>query len=158
MSIDSIFEKEQEYLRQLAPVRAMVLRFAEQMGWGPQNRGRKAHVSIFGPVNGLIGLIDIEIARLDWDDMPETLTPNYPFTLWCSAAQTRDGVRLFCKRELYWQVRFAELPKYVIGFLQCAWQMLLELNEHDLSPDSPGPSTNPDFPPNFGPPRVKKKL
>jgi hypothetical protein len=104
-------------------------------------------------VNSLTGIIDIEIERLDWDDMPDTLTPDYPFTLWCTGGQTLDGVRRFSRRQLYWQAQFVELPLYVERFLQSAWQMLIELKDSDLTPVWPGPTTNPDFPPNFGPPR-----
>ena len=157
IGIDRIVEKEQEYFRQLAPIREIVLKFAEQKDWNTHRRGRKAHVSILGPVNRLTGLIDIEIERLDWDDMPDTLTPDYPFTLWCSAGATRNGIRLHSKRRLYWQAKFVELPLYVERFLQTAWEMLTELKETDLTPDWPGASTDPDIPPNFGPPRVQVK-
>jgi hypothetical protein len=152
ISIDRILEKEQEYLRQLAPIRAIVLRFGNQKGWHSQRRGRKAHVSITGPANSLTGIIDIQIERLDWHDMPDSLTPEYPFTLWCSAEQTIEGVRFFSRRQLYWQAQFDELPLYVERFLKTAWKMLMELTAADLLPDWPGPAANADFPPNFGPP------
>jgi hypothetical protein len=154
--IDSILEKEQTYKRQMTPIREIVLKFAEQKNWSPMSRGRKAHVSIHGPVNGLNGVIDIEIERLDWDDMPNSLTPDYPFTLWCSASKDLDGVRFCAETELYWQVSFIDLPTYIPRFLDSAWAMLSDIKENELVPKWPGPSANPDLPPDFGPPRRRK--
>jgi hypothetical protein len=148
-----IFEKEETYKRQMLAVREAVLCFAESKGWSPQSRGRRAHVSIYGSVNGLSGVMDIEMTEVDWNRMPTSLQPDTLFTLWSSAFLDRHGTRYVADTELFWTVPFASLPATVSRFMAEAWEMLTGLNESNLIGEFPGPSQNPDGPPDFGPPR-----
>ena len=156
-TIETIVEKEQAYKKQMLAIRDMVLRFAKAKGWTPQSRGRRAHVSIYGPVNGLKGVMDIVMTEDDWDVMPKSLQPDTPFVLWCSASLTRDGIRLGADTELFWTVPFSSLPETVERFTVDAWEMLIGLNDSNLLKELPRRSENPDSPPNFGPPRKRGK-
>jgi len=148
-----IFEKEQTYKKQMLAIRETVLCFAESKRWSPQSRGRRAHVSIYGPVNDLNGVMDVVMSEVDWDAMPASLQPDTPFILWCSASQDRDGTRFGADTELFWMAPFASLPSTVDRFMAEAWEMLTGLTESNLIEKFPGPSKNPDGPPDFGPPR-----
>lgn len=148
-----IFQKEIIYRTQMADVREAVLRFIHPKGWETQNRGRRAHVSVFGPVSGMQGVIDIMMEETDWNTMPESLQPNTAFSLWCSAHLDRDGIRHFADTEIYWRAPFESLTQTVGKFLVPAWEMLSALNDSNLLLEWPGPSTNPDRPPSFGPAR-----
>ena len=154
-TIEKIVEKEQAYKKQMLPVRDTVLRFAKSKGWSPQSRGRRAHVSIYGPVNGLKGVMDIAMTEDDWDVMPKRLRPDTPFVLWCSASLNRDGIRLGADTELFWTVPFSSLPETVERFTVEAWEMLDGLNDSNLLEEFPGRSVDPDSPPDFGPPRKR---
>jgi hypothetical protein len=154
--MDHILQKEIVYRAQMADVRETVLRFIEPKGWATQSRGRRAHVSVYGPVSGLDGVIDIEMEETDWDKMPESLQPNTPFWLWCSASLDRDGLRLSCDTELFWRAPFVSLVETVDEFLPRAWDMLTNLNQANLLREWPGSAKNPDGPPDFGPPRRRR--
>jgi hypothetical protein len=156
-TIEEIAEKEQAYKMQMLAIRDTVLRFAESKGWSPQSRGRRAHVSIYGPVNGLKGVMDIVMRENDWAVMPKSLQPDTPFVLWCSASLNRDGIRLGADTELFWTVPFSSLPETVERFTADAWEMLIGLNDSNLLKKFPGRSVNPDSPPDFGPPRKRGK-
>ena len=156
-TIEEIAEKEQAYQKQMLAIRDTVLRFAESKGWSPQSRGRRAHVSIYGPVNGLKGVMDIVMTEDNWDVMPKSLQPDTPFVLWCSASLNRDGIRLGADTELFWTVPFSSLPETVERFIVDAWEMLIGLNDSNLLTEFPGRSENPDSPPDFGPPRKRGK-
>jgi hypothetical protein len=156
-TIEEIAEKEQAYKMQMLAIRDTVLRFAESKGWSPQSRGRRAHVSIYGPVNGLKGVMDIVMAENNWAVMPKSLQPDTPFVLWCSASLNRDGIRLGADTELFWTVPFSSLPETVERFTADAWEMLIGLNDSNLLKKFPGRSVNPDRPPDFGPPRKRGK-
>lgn len=153
--MDSILEKSENYKRQMAPILAIVLPFAKARNWDPLWRGRKAHASIYGPVSGMSGVIDIEVGIDKWEDMPNYLEPDTPFTLWSSATKDCNGIRLFADTELYWKTPFSELEIHVPLFLFQAWTMLLELKEHGFVKIWNGPSMDPDLPPDFGPPRKR---
>ncbi len=155
-SIDDIVRKEMTYKRQMADIRQVVLSFMEPKGWSPMSRGRRAHVSLFGVTNGLHGVIDIETVLLDWDRAPDSLQRESPFTLWCSASLDREGVRLHADTELYWTAPFGDLLGTVVRFLPRAWEMLTGLSEANLVDRWPGPSVDPDPPPDFGPPRSRR--
>ncbi len=157
-TIEKIVEKERTYKKQISAVRDTVLSFAESKGWSPQSRGRRAHVSIYGPVNGLKGVMDIVMKEDDWAVMPESLQPDTDFVLWCSASVNRDGVRLAADTELFWTVPFSALPETVERFIADAWEMLNGLNDSHLLTEFPGRSENPDSPPDFGPPRKRGKI
>ena len=152
-TIEEIVEKEQTYKNQIVAIRDTVLRFAKSKGWSPQSRGRRAHVSIYGPVNGLKGVMDIVMTEDDWDKMPKSLQPDTHFVLWCSASLNREGARLAADTELFWTVPFSSLPETVERFIADAWEMLTGLNDSNLLTEFPGRSANPDSPPDFGPPR-----
>lgn len=156
-TIEEIIEKEQTYKKQIASIRDTVFSFAESKDWSPQSRGRKAHISIYGPVNGLKGVIDIVMTEKDWDIMPKSLQPDTSFVLWCSASLNRDGIRFGADTELFWTVPFASLPETVERFIVDAWKMLTSLKDSNLIADLPRRSENPDSPPDFGPPRKRKK-
>lgn len=151
--MNHILQKEAAYRAQMADVCRAVLHFIEPRGWATQSRGRRAHVSVHGPVGGLDGVIDIEMEETDWDRMPESLRPGTPFLLWSSAHLNRDGVRCFSDTELFWRAPFVSLVATVEMFLPRAWNMLTSLNQDDLLREWPGPSLNPEGPPDFGPPR-----
>ena len=155
--IEEIVEKEQAYKKQMLAIRDTVLRFAKSKGWSPQSRGRRAHVSIYGPVNGLKGVMDIVMTEDNWDVMPKSLQPDTPFVLWCSASLNRDGIRLGADTELFWTVPFSSLTETVERFTVDAWEMLIGLNDSNLLKEFPGRSENPDCPPEFGPPRKRGK-
>jgi hypothetical protein len=156
-TIEEIAEKEQAYKMQMLAIRDTVFRFAKSKGWTPQSRGRRAHVSIYGPVNGLKGVMDIVMTEDDWAVMPKSLQPDTPFVLWCSASLNRDGIRLGADTELFWTVPFSSLPETVERFTVDAWEMLIGLNDSNLLKELPGRSENPDGPPDFGPPRKRGK-
>ena len=156
-TIEDIVEKEQTYKKQMLPIREVVLRFAESKGWSPMSRGRRAHVSIYGAVNGLNGVMDIIMVEDDWDKMPSSLQPDTPFTLWCSASLDRDGVRLCADTVLFWTAPFAILHETTELFLPRAWAMLAQLGHNNLVEKWPGPYEHPDGPPDFGPPQRKGK-
>ncbi len=155
-TIEEIIEKEQIYKEQIASIRDTVLSFAETKGWSSQKRGRKAHISIYGPVNGLKGVIDIVMTEGNWDLMPESLQPDTPFVLWSSASLNSDGIRLGADTELFWTVPFSSLPETVERFIVDAWKMLTGLNDSNLIADLPRRSENPDSPPDFGSPRKRR--
>ena len=155
MTIDDIVRKEENYKRQMLEVRGIVLHFAKSIRWLPQSRGLKAHVSIYGTVNPLNAVIDIEIERLDWDEMPEALLPETPFTLSACAYRDVDNQRYLADTELFWEVSFEQLLPTVQMFLPRAWQMLCGLSEANLLAEWPGPSPSPDLYPDFGPPRKR---
>ncbi len=123
----------------MALVRDIVSRFAESRGWSSQHRGFKAHASIYGPVRGVTGVIDIEMERRAWDAMPNALMPETPMTLWCSASADRGGVRLHADTELFWEVGFGGLLQRVPAFLEQAWAMLESFEEGNFGA-WPGPS------------------
>src|SRR4051812_18351380 len=100
--MDYILQKEVVYATQMVDVRDAVLRFVEAKGWATQSRGRRVHVSVYGPIKGLDGVIDIETEETNWDRMPERLQSGTPFWLWCSASEHRDGSRLSSDTELFW--------------------------------------------------------
>jgi hypothetical protein len=152
-TIEQIVEKEQTYKEQMLPIREVVLRFAESKGWSLMSRGRRAHVSIYGPVNGLNGVIDIIMVGDDWDKMPSSLQPDTAFTLWAAASLDRDGVRLCADTVLFWTAPFAILPETTEVFLPQAWVMLAQLSHSNLVKEWPGPFEHPDGPPHFGPPQ-----
>ena len=152
-TVEDIIARQNTYREQMRSVRETVLRFAEARGWSPMSRGRKAHVSICGPVNGLSGVVDIEMECEGWAEMPAQLQPDTPFTLWCSASLDRGGIRFFADTELYWRATFAALPETVERFLPQAWGMLTQLGAGNLRKEWPGPSMHPDGAPDFGPPR-----
>ena len=154
-TIEEIVEKERTYKKQIVAIRDTVLSFAKAKGWSPQKRGRRPHVSIYGPVNGLKGVIDIAMAEDDWDEMPESLQPDTDFVLWCSASLNRDGIRLGADTELFWTVPFSSLHETVERFIADAWEMLSALNDSNLITEFPRRSENPDSPPDFGPPRKR---
>ena len=156
-TIEAIVEKEKAYKKQMLAIRDTVHRFAKSKGWSPQSRGRRAHVSIYGPVNGLKGVIDIVMTENDWDVMPKSLQPDTPFVLWCSASLKRDDIRQGADTELFWTVPFASLPETVERFTADAWEMLIGLNDSNLLKEFSGRSENPDTPPDFGPPRKRGK-
>ena len=156
-NIEKILEKEQTYNKQILAIRETVLRFATSKGWSPQSRGRKAHISIYGPVNGLKGVMNIVMTEDNWNVMPESLQPDTNFVLWCSASLNRDGTRLVADTELFWTVPFSSLPETVERFIVDAWKMLISLNDSNLLTKTPGRSENPDTPPNFGQPRKRRK-
>ena len=154
-TIEEIVEKEQTYKNQIIAIRETVLRFAKTKGWSPQSRGRRAHISIYRPVNGLKGVMDIVMTEDNWDEMPKSLQPDTHFVLWCSASLNRDGNRLAADTELFWTVPFSSLPATVERFTADAWEMLSGLNDSNLLKEVPGRSVNPDLPPDFGPPRKR---
>lgn len=149
---DDILTKQGTYRDQMAPVRELVLGFAERRDWSPMSRGRRAHVSVFGPVEGRTGAIDIEVEPRAWDELPNPLTAETLFTLWCSASVPRDGVCLHADMELFWVVGFEDLLPTVPRFLERAWEMLKSLEDGNFGPWH-GPSRQPCVAPGFGPPR-----
>jgi len=156
-TIEEIIEKEQTYKKQMLAVHEAVLSFAESKHWFPQSRGRKAHVSIYGPVNELKGVINIVMTEDNWDEMPESLQSDTPFVLWCSASLNSDGIRLGADTELFWTAPFSSLLETVERFTTEAWKMLSGLNDSNLLTEVPGRSENPDVAPDFGPPRKRGK-
>jgi hypothetical protein len=154
-TIEEIVEMEQTYKNQIVAIRDTVLRYAKEKGWSPQSRGRRPHVSIYGPVNGLKGVMDIAMTENNWEKMPKSLQPDTEFVLWCSASVTRDGRRLAADTELFWTVPFSALPETVERFIAEAWEMLSGLNDGNLLKEFSGRSVDPDGPPEFGPPRKR---
>lgn len=154
-TMDPILQKEIVYRAQMGDIREAVLRFMEPRGWCLMSRGRRAHVSVYGPVGALAldGVIDIMMEEVDWDKMPEALQEDTSFYLWCSAGLDRDGLRLSADTELFWRAPFALLARTVDMFLPRAWEMLTGLTEANLLQVWPGPSGDPDGPLSFGPPR-----
>ena len=151
--MDHILQKEGVYKAQLSGVRDAVLRFVEPMGWRLQSRGRRAHVSVHGPVRGLNGVMDIEMEETDWEEMPDSIQPATTFLLWCSGSLDRDDHRYSADTELFWRSTFEMLSEAVDRFLPMAWEMLTGLTESNLLRDWPGPAQDPYEPPEFGPPR-----
>ncbi len=149
---DDILTKQETYWDQMAPVREVVMGFADPRAWSGMSRGRRAHVSISGPVAGKTGAIDIEAEPRAWDAMPNMLTDGTLFTLWCSASVLRDGVCLHADTELFWVVDFEGLLPTVPRFLERGWGMLNGLDDSNFGP-WPGPSRDPCIAPGFGPPR-----
>jgi hypothetical protein len=157
---DAILEKEARYLSQMANVRAIVSHFAEEKGWDFLRRGRHAHASIHGHVGEFNGVIDIQMNLVNWDNMPECLSLDYPFELWSSATWPRNDSRFFADRELLWQVQFGDLEKYTPLFLKRSWEMLEALTSEDFMKTWPWPDLERprDVPPTFGPPRIATRI
>lgn len=152
---DDILTKQATYRDQMAPARELVMGFAERRAWSPTSRGRRAHVSVFGPVGGRTGIIDLEVEPRAWDEMPNTLTAKTLFTLWCSASVPRDGVCLYADIELFWVVGFEDLLVTVPRFLERAWEMLKSFEDVNFGP-SHGHSCEPCVAPGFGPPQRRR--
>lgn len=150
---DHILDRSIVYSAQMVNVRKVALRFAEPKGWAPFSRGRRAHVSVSGPVNELVGVIDIEMEETNWDLMPDYIQPSTAFTLWSSGFVDRDGVRFSCDTYLYWRAPFATLVDAAGRFLPRAWDMLTSMTETNLIRRS-DPAKDPDDSPDFGPPRL----
>ena len=155
MDISDIVEREVTYGGQLTPVREKVLAFFQPKGWEQQSRGRRAHVSVYGKVNFLSAVLDVEMEETDWDKTPRKLTGETPFILWSSAFLDRDGRRLSGDSELFWRTTFEGLVYAVDLFLPKAWEMLSALSPASLVEEWPGPAQGPDGPPDFGPPRIR---
>ncbi len=156
--MNSILEKEVIYRQQMAPILEIVMRFAEPRGWVKTHRGRKANASVSGPVHDFNGVMDIIMEEYDWDKMPDALTAETPFCLGCCAWQDRESGRYLADLELYWQVPFGELPRYLDRYLAAAWEMLQSLKASDCSTQRIGPAINPWLPPDFGPPRMRSAM
>jgi hypothetical protein len=151
-----ILAKEATYFQQMYTIRKQVFRFFQDKGWEPMRRGRHAHVSMFGNVREFQGILDIEMKKLAWQDMPDELAPNTPFTLWCAASWETSLDRMHLDTELYWQTVFIQLPSVVDMFLPRAWNMLWNLTPANALETWPGPSEPPDQPPHFGKPRIRR--
>jgi hypothetical protein len=154
--MDSIFEKGETYALQMQGVRAIVCRFAGEVGWSSQSRGRRAHASIYGSINGLNGVIDVEMDETDWNKMPDALPLAFPFLLWSSASLDVGSKRMFADQEICWGSPFGDLEKHVPLFLASAWGMLNTLSTFNLR-EIRGPMLKPDWPPLFGPPRMRMR-
>lgn len=153
MDSDHIFQKEEVYRTQMAEIRAIVLDFAQSKGWHPFSRGRRAHVSIFGKINNLDGVLDVIMEEDNWNTMPAALLPETQFLLLCSGNRNvQEPLRRYGDTQLFWRAPFSILPETVNRFLPVAWGMLSGMNESNLRKDS-FPFVNPDLPPDFGPPR-----
>lgn len=156
--MNSILEKEVIYRQQMAPILETVMRFADPRGWTKTHRGRKANASIHGPVHDFNGAMDIIMEDYDWDKMPEALTAETPFCLFCGAWRDRESGRYSADLELYWQVPFGELPRYINRYLAAAWEMLQGLTAEDCVVQEKGRALNPWMPPDFGPPRKRSAM
>lgn len=150
-----ILQKERAYRAQMMPITNLLGECAAAKGWTFLHRGRHAHACISGPVGGFHGTIDIQMVLVNWDEMPPSLPPDYPFEFWSSAGFDGPMGRHFYRFQLFWQMPFSDLKRYTPLFLDQAWRMLANLSPEDFSTTPPSPSSKPDLKPHFGGPQTR---
>jgi len=154
----SIFEKSEVYRTQMAPVEKLLLDFALRIGWKTQSRGRKANASIYGKIGKYNGVLDILIEEDDWDKLPDKLSNESIFTIWCGAYFEENEKKSVVNRELYWRTTYGELQEVVPKFISYAETMFESIKEDSELISWSGASINPDIGPNYGPPRNRSKI
>ena len=90
--------------------------------------------------------------RIDWNEMPDDIPPEYPFELWCSAYKDHG---LYCLNNVFWELPFCEVEKNLDRFLAVCWDFLTSLNETDFTDALPEPSISPDRSSNLGGPKPR---
>lgn len=128
----TILDKERVYRQQMATVRDRVQAWATPRGWTLKRRGRFAHASAHGPINGLVGVLDIEMEFESWDTAPDSLSDDSPFIVFASAFIDRSNGRWVSSKCMRRHVTFGFLLIHVDELLAEAWSLLEEIDTSDL--------------------------
>ncbi len=115
----------------MAEIRERISVFGAKHGWEMLGRGRKAHASIYGEVNGLSGVIDIEMVFECWDTCPEHLDDSTPFTVFaCVFNDTAEG-RYADSKKFHMETTYGEVGENLDEFLAETWRHVSSRTEKD---------------------------
>lgn len=150
----TILEKEETYGIQMAQIRGVVSRFIKTHRGHPIRRGRHAHASFFIDFESHRGIVDIQMELVNWDEMPDEISDDYPF--WLGSIGTAGELQT--EKQIYWELPFVAVSRHLNDFLVASWNFLSGLHESDFTSRLPAPSTNPDRLPNLGGPKMRDFL
>ncbi len=123
---------EQVYLGQMSAIRQRMFTFARARGFMPLRRGRHAHASIFGVVNGLASVIDIEMEFASWDQAPPRLELATPFVVFATVFQDAPEGRRVDVSPYIVKTNFASISDNVEHYLAVTWRYLQSRSHQDL--------------------------
>ena len=153
--VNSILEKESQYKSQMQPIREMMFATLASLNPTAIRRGRHAHSSATIEIGDVRGIIDIQMNTKPWEDMPDSISDDYPFELWAYAHLAVDRSRV-SEHEMHWELPFRELDPNVSRFISLAIQFISGLKSVDFTTAKRIPSDNPDRLPDLRGPRPAK--
>jgi hypothetical protein len=143
----SILDKEAAYNCRFDAIRTRMFAVLADLDPESIRRGRHGHSCAKVQRDDVTVIIDIQMERVGWDNMPDVLADDHPIELWVSAHRSSDRTYVSTD-EIHWELPFCQLADNLDEFLAFAKKFLVTCDSDSFTSRN-RLSSNPDRIPNL---------